>query len=57
MFENDIELQPAIKLFGINILRFDFEENFMNERYFGNDIDTLYNVWKYELLTSLTNLA
>ena len=57
MFENDIELQPAIKLYDVEILRYDFNENFCNERYFGNDIDTMYGIWKHELLTFITNLA
>ena len=56
MFEQDLELHPAIVLYGVEILEYDFKENFLTERFFGNDIMTLYTIWKDELLTSINNL-
>lgn len=56
MFENDKELLPAIRLYGIEILEFDFKENFCTINNIGNDIDLLYCKWKKELLTTIKNL-
>jgi len=53
MFENDKELLPAIKKFGIDILRFDFNENYLTLNNISNDIDTMYYLWKQELLKLL----
>ena len=53
MFEEDAELLPAIKRFGIDILRFDFNENYLTSNYVCNDIDMMYYLWKQELLKLL----
>lgn len=49
------DLIPLLDDYSMEVLVFDFKENFMTQQYVGHDISILLSIWKKQLIEAWYN--